>query len=177
MEKKYLIGAGLVVLGVFAYSMYGKKDESGQTEDQGGSGGGGGGGFLGGAFVNPISGNTSTPSTPVSPSVGGIKPTAVTNPVVAAGLGSGKPVAASTSPTPSGVTGGGITGVGSGSSPSSSTGYGATTSVGSGSGVIAGAGSTMTGSSGTVFKMADGSDCSPKTPIYLNDLVRSWNRP
>ena len=43
--------------------------------------------------------------------------------------------------------------------------------------VIAGAGSTMTGSSGTVFKMADGSDCSPKTPIYLNDLVRSWNRP
>ena len=28
MEKKYLIGAGLVVLGVFAYSMYGKKEES-----------------------------------------------------------------------------------------------------------------------------------------------------
>ena len=174
MEKKYLIGAGVIALGIFAYSRYAKKDDSGQGEDQGGGGGGiGGGGFLG-ALVNPITNQPTTPSTPSTPTKVGITPTTITNKKILEGLGVGKPVAATTNlPTNTGVTGTGITGIGtSGTKPSSTS-----TSVGSGSGVIAGAGSTMTGSSGTVFKLFDGSESKCKSPIYLNDLVRSWNRP
>lgn len=174
MENKYLIGAGVIALGLFAYSRYAKKDESGQAEEQGG---GGGGGFGGGAFVTPTSPTASTPSTPVAKTSGGVQPIKVTNPVVAAGLGAGKPVAATTSSTGAGAvsgvgSGSGISGIGSGS------GSGSTASVGSGSGIIPSPGATMTGTAGgTVFKPFSGGESNGKTPIYLNDLVRSWNRP
>ena len=54
MEKKYLIGAGLVVLGIVAYSNYSKKDESSQADDQSGGTGGGFGGGIGGSGSSGI---------------------------------------------------------------------------------------------------------------------------
>lgn len=45
MDNKYLIGAGAIALGLFAYSRYTKKDDSGQGEDPN-TGGGGGGTFF-----------------------------------------------------------------------------------------------------------------------------------
>jgi hypothetical protein len=182
MENKYLIGAGVIALGLFAYSRYAKKDESGQGEEQGG---GGGGGFGGGAFVTPTSPTFPSPSTPVAKSVGGVQPTKVTNPVVAAGLRTGQPVAApigSKNLSNSGIgiyNQAGITGI-----PGVKTSSASTTS--SGIGRVSGVGvvqnvptpSTMTGTAGgTVFKPFSGSESNGKTPIYLNDLVRSWNRP
>ena len=179
MENKYLIGAGVIALGLFAYSRYAKKDESGQAEEQGG---GGGGGFGGGAFVTPTS---PTASTPVAKTSGGVQPTKVTNPVVAAGLRTGQPVAApigSKNLSNSGIgiyNQAGITGI-----PGVKTSSASTTS--SGIGRVSGVGvvqnvptpSTMTGTAGgTVFKPFSGSESNGKTPIYLNDLVRSWNRP
>lgn len=181
MEKKYLIGAGVIALGIFAYSRYAKKDDSAQNEDQSGGGGVGGGGIgggFGGAFVNPITNQTTTTTTSSTPAKVGITPVKITNPTILSGLSAGKPVAATTSSTGAGAQSGvgvntGITGIGTTGTKASTT----STSVGSGSGITAGAGSTMTGSSGTVFKLFDGSEIKSKTPIYLNDLVRSWNRP
>ena len=47
-----------------------------------------------------------------------------------------------------------------------------------GSGVIASVGSTMTGTAGgNVFKPFSGCEPNGRRPIFLNDLVRSWNRP
>lgn len=180
MENKYIIGAGLVALGLFAYSRYAKKDESGQEEEQGGGGGGIGGGGFGSAFVNPITNQPTTPTTPTTPSTPvkvGITPVTIKNPIILSGLGAGKPTAATTSSTGAGAvsgvgSGGGITGVGTGGTGSPST------SVGTGSGVIASPGSTMTGTAGgTVFKPFSGCEPNGKRPIFLNDLVRSWNRP
>ena len=179
MENKYLIGAGVIALGLFAYSRYAKKDESGQGEEQGGGGGIGGGSFGGGAFVTPTS---PTASTPVAKTSGGVQPTKVTNPVVAAGLRTGQPVAApigSKNLSNSGIgvaNTGGITGI-----PGVKTSSASTTSSGSVSGVgiqNVSTPPTMTGTAGgTVFKPFSGSESNGKTPIYLNDLVRSWNRP
>ncbi len=174
MEKKYLIGAGVIALGLFAYSRYAKKDESGQAEEQGG---GGGGGFMPNYPTPEIPLYSPTPPTPVAKTSAGIQPIKITNPTVLAGLGAGKPVAATTSSTGAGAvsgvgSGSGISGIGSGS------GSGSTTSVGSGSGIIPSPGATMTGTAGgTVFKPFSGGESNGKTPIYLNDLVRSWNRP
>jgi hypothetical protein len=181
MEKKYLIGAGVIALGLFAYSRYAKKDESGQGEEQGG---GGGGGFGGGAFVTPTSPTASTPSTSVAKTSGGVQPIKITNPTVLAGLGAGKPVSApigSKNLSNSGIgiyNQAGITGI-----PNVKTSSASTTSSGMGSvsGVGIQSGSTpptMTGTAGgTVFKPFSGGESNGKTPIYLNDLVRSWNRP
>ena len=47
MENKYLIGIGVIALGVFAYNRYAKKDDSGQGEEPN-TGGGGGGSYWGG---------------------------------------------------------------------------------------------------------------------------------
>jgi hypothetical protein len=184
MENKYLIGVGLLVLGVFAYSTYNKKDESGQGEEQGGGGGIGGGGFGGGAFVSPTSPTSPTTPTPVAKTSAGIQPIKITNPTVLAGLGAGKPVSApigSKNLSNSGIgvaNTGGITGI-----PGVKTSSASTTSSGMGS--VSGVGiqnvstpPTMTGTAGgTVFKPFSGGESNGKTPIYLNDLVRSWNRP
>jgi hypothetical protein len=192
MKNKYIIGAGLVALGLFAYSRYAKKDDDGQGEES--TGGGGIGGGIGGSFVNPITNQPAIVTTPTT--TGGIKPVTITNPIVLSGLGSGKPTAATTSSTGAGAQSGvgigaGISGIkpsstlspsvsaglGAGkpvSATTTSTGAGATSGVSSGSGV----GITMTGTAGgTVFKPFSGSEPNCKRPIYLNDLVRSWNRP
>ena len=181
MEKKYLIGAGVIALGLFAYSRYAKKDDSGQGEESGGGGGGGGigGGGFGGAFVNPITNQPTTPSAPLTPAKVGVTPTKVTNTTILKNLGANVPTAATTSSTGAGAQSGvgtntGITGIGtSGTKPSTTS-----TSVGSGSGVIASVGSTMTGTAGgNVFKPFSGCEPNGRRPIFLNDLVRSWNRP
>lgn len=184
MENKYIIGAGLVALGLFAYSRYAKKDESGQEEEQGGGGGGG----FGGAFVNPITNQPTTPTTPTTPSTPvkvGITPVTIKNPIILSGLGAGKPTAATTSSTgagaQSGVTmpSGGIKPVvRTGSSSSSSSGIGNTGVGVTNTGNISGVGSTMTGTAGgTVFKPFDGCEPNRRRTLFLNDLVRSWNRP
>lgn len=185
MENKYIIGAGLVALGLFAYSRYAKKDESGQEEEQGGGGGGIGGGGFGGAFVNPITNQPTTPTTPSTPAKVGITPTKITNPTILKNLGAGIPTAATTSSTGTGAqTGvtmpsGGIKPVvRTGSSSSSSSGIGNTGVGVTNTGNISGVGSTMTGTAGgTVFKPFSGCEPNGKRPIFLNDLVRSWNRP
>lgn len=167
MENKYLIGVGLLVLGVFAYSRYNKKDESGENTDQGSGGGIGGGGFGGALVIPPIN----QPSVPIVPKTttqvtGGIKPTIITNPNILSGLGAGKPTAATTSSTGAGAT--------STASNTGITGIGGTT----GQTTQTSPGATMTGTAGgTVFKPFSGGELNGKTPIYLNDLVRSWNRP
>jgi hypothetical protein len=165
MKNKYLIGIGVIALGVFAYSRYAKKDDSGQGEDQGGGGGGiGGGGFM----PNPP-----TPPTPPTP------PSRPPNQGRIIDISSSKkdtiPTKAITSSVEAQklqtVTNTGITGIGTGVR----TGTGTATTVGTG------AGSYMTTKVGgnvlTPFKPFDGSGNKCKTPIYLNDLVRSWNRP
>jgi hypothetical protein len=165
MKNKYLIGIGVIALGVFAYSRYAKKDDSGQGEDQVGGGGGiGGGGFM----PNPP-----TPPTPPTP------PSRPPNQGRIIDISSSKkdtiPTKAITSSVEAQklqtVTNTGITGIGTGVR----TGTGTATTVGTG------AGSYMTTKVGgnvlTPFKPFDGSGNKCKTPIYLNDLVRSWNRP
>jgi len=183
MEKKYIIGAGLVALGLFAYSRYAKKDESGQEEEQGGGGGGiGGGGYVGGLIIDPI---TNQPTTPSTPAKVGVTPTKITNPTILKNLGAGTPTAATTSSTgagaQSGVTmpSGGIKPVvRTGTSSSSSSGIGNTGVGVTNTGNISGVGSTMTGTAGgNVFKPFSGCEPNGKRPILLNDLVRSWNRP
>jgi hypothetical protein len=80
-------------------------------------------------------------------------------------------------PLQSGITRSGISGTGmnTGGITGAGTGTGTATTVGTG------AGSYMTTKVGgnvlTPFKPFDGSGNKCKTPIYLNDLVRSWNRP
>jgi len=188
MKNKYIVGAGLVALGLFAYSRYAKKDDAGQQEDKGGSGGGIGGGGIGGAFVNPITNQPVTPSAPVTPSTPakvGITLATIKNPTVLSGLGAGKPTAATTSSTGAGaqsgvsMPSGGIKSVvRTGGSSTSSSGIGNTGVGVKNTGNISGIGSTMTGTAGgTVFKPFSGGEYNCKTPIYLNDLVRSWNRP
>ena len=174
MEKKYIIGAGLVALGLFAYSRYAKKDDSGQGEDPNTGGGGGGGGIGGGGFMPnfptpPIPPTPPTPPTPPSrpPNQGRIiDPVFTKNTIPTRAITSS--VEAQKLQT---VTNTGITGIGTGVK----TGTGTATTVGTG------AGSYMTTKVGgnvlTPFKPFDGSGNKCKTPIYLNDLVRSWNRP
>ena len=187
MEKKYIIGAGLVALGLFAYSRYAKKDDSGQGEDPntGGGGGGIGGGFFGGALVNPITNQPTTPSAPSTPAKVGITPVTIKNPTILKNLGAGTPTAATTSSTgagaQSGVTmpSGGIKPVvRTGSSSTSSSGIGNTGVGVTNTGNISGVGSTMTGTAGgTVFKPFDGCEPNRRRTLFLSDLVRSWNRP
>jgi len=183
MENKYIIGAGLVALGLFAYSRYAKKDDVGQPEDQGGSGGG-----MSGAFVNPITNQPVTPSAPATPSTPakvGITLATIKNPIVLSGLGAGTTTRATTSSTGAGaqsgvsMPSGGIKPVvRTGGSSTSSSGIGNTGVGVKNTGNISGIGSTMTGTAGgTVFKPFSGGEYNCKTPIYLNDLVRSWNRP
>jgi hypothetical protein len=173
MENKYLIGLGAIALGMFAYSRYAKKDDSGQGEDPntgGGGGGIGGGGFMPNLPTPPIPPTPPTPPTPPSrpPNQGRIidissskKDTIPTKAITSS-------VEAQKLQT---VTNTGITGIGTGVR----TGTGTATTVGTG------AGSYMTTKVGgnvlTPFKPFDGSGNKCKTPIYLNDLVRSWNRP
>ena len=175
MKNKYIIGAGLVALGLFAYSRYSKKDDAGQGEENTGGGGGIGGGGFGGALVNPITTQPTTPSAPSTPAM----PPRITNPVILKNLGSDRPTAATTSSTGAGAqsgvsmpTGGIKPVVRTGVSNTSTSGIGNT-----GTGVISAPGSTMSASTGAVFKPFSGSESNGKTPIYLNDLVRSWNRP
>jgi hypothetical protein len=187
MEKKYIIGAGLVVLGLFAYSRYAKKDESGQQEEQGGGGGGiGGGGFSGGLIIEPITNQPTTPrpaSQPTTP-----RPASQGRSYTASEVTKSKdttPTAATTSSTgagaQSGVTmpSGGIKPVvRTGSSSTSSSGIGNTGVGVTNTGNISGVGSTMTGTAGgTVFKPFDGCEPNRRRTLFLNDLVRSWNRP
>ena len=169
MENKYLIGLGAIALGMFAYSRYAKKDDSGQGEDPntgGGGGGIGGGGFMPNFPTPPI---PPTPPTPPSrpPNQGRIiDPVFTKNTIPTKAITSS--VEAEKLQT---VTNTGITGIGTGVK----TGTGTATTVGTG------AGSYMTTKVGgnvlTPFKPFDGSGNKCKTPIYLNDLVRSWNRP
>ena len=169
MENKYLIGLGDIALGMFAYSRYDKKDDSGQGEDPntgGGGGGIGGGGFMPNFPTPPI---PPTPPTPPSrpPNQGRIiDPVFTKNTIPTKAITSS--VEAEKLQT---VTNTGITGIGTGVK----TGTGTATTVGTG------AGSYMTTKVGgnvlTPFKPFDGSGNKCKTPIYLNDLVRSWNRP
>jgi hypothetical protein len=192
MENKYLIGLGAIALGMFAYSRYAKKDDSGQGEDQGGGGGGiGGGGFMPNLPTPPI---PPTPPTPPSrpPNQGRIIdaslfkkdtiPTkAITSSVEAqklqtvtntgiTGIGMGK-----------GTNTGGITGAGTGTGTgTTSGGSGSGSGTGTRTGSVTGA-PARTGPATQLFSGGygnlDGSAMNCKTPIYLNDLVRSWNRP
>jgi hypothetical protein len=159
MENKYLIGIGVIALGVFAYSRYAKKDNSAQGEDPN-TGGTGGGGVGGGAFL-PL-GDLGLPTNPASPIVSalvGVTPTSRGTVVVAA------PTTQMNNPLQSGIKGSGITG------------------TGINTGGITGAGISATSMTANVkdtsgaLKMFDGSSNRGKTTIYLNDLVRSWNRP
>lgn len=160
MKNKYLIGIGVIALGVFAYSRYAKKDDSGQGEDQGGGGGGiGGGGFMPNLPTPPTP--PAPPTPPVTPARVGVTPTTRGTVVVAA------PTTQMNNPLQSGITRSGISGTGMNT--------GGITGAGTGTSATS---STINVKDNTgVFKMADGSECPPKTPIYLNDLVRSWNRP
>ncbi len=185
MENKYIITAGLVALGLFAYSRYAKKDESGQQEEQGGGGGGIGGGGFGGAFVNPSTNQPTTPTTPSTPAKVGITPVTIKNPTILKNLGSNTPTAATTSSRGAGaqsgvsMPSGGIKPVvRTGSSSSSSSGSGNTGVGVINTGNISGVGSTMTGTAGgTVFKPFDGCEPNGRRTLFLSDLVRSWNRP
>jgi hypothetical protein len=172
MENKYLIGLGAIALGMFAYSRYAKKDDSGQGEDPntgGGGGGIGGGGFMPNFPTPPIPPTPPTPPTPPSrpPNQGRIidaslfkKDTIPTKAITSS-------VEAQKLQT---VTNTGITGIG--------TGAGTGTTTGSGSG---GTSVTVKYNPNDNYVKAglpfDGSGNKCKTPIYLNDLVRSWNRP
>jgi hypothetical protein len=162
MKNKYLIGAGVIALGLFAYSRYAKKDDSGQTEDPntgGGGGGIGGGGFMPNLPTPPIP--PTPPSSPVTPARVGVTPTTRGTVVVAA------QTTQMNNPLQSGITRSGVSGTGMNT--------GGITGAGTGTSATS---STINVKDNTgVFKMADGSECPPKTPIYLNDLVRSWNRP
>ena len=160
MKNKYLIGIGVIALGVFAYSRYAKKDDSGQGEDQGGGGGGiGGGGFMPNLPTPPTP--PAPPTPPVTPARVGVTPTTRGTVVVAA------PTTQMNNPLQSGITRSGVSGTGMNT--------GGITGAGTGTSATS---STINVKDNTgVFKMADGSECPPKTPIYLNDLVRSWNRP
>jgi hypothetical protein len=163
MKNKYLIGLGAIALGMFAYSRYAKKDDSGQAEDPNTGGGGIGGGIGGGGIPNlptpPIP--PTPPTNPVVTARVGVTPTSRGTVVIAA------PTTQMNNPlqsgiTPSGISGtgmntGGITGAGTGTSATSMT-------------------ANVKDTSGAL-KMFDGSSNRGKTPIYLNDLVRSWNRP
>lgn len=178
MENKYLIGLGAIALGMFAYSRYAKKDNSGQGEDS--NTGGGGGGIGGGGFmpnfttpqIPPI-----LPSVPIIPIVTPLKgqvvvPTTPTNPIVISGLGGARPVVAvpssSTGASNSGTAVRNLGGIAPIPLPQRQTGSVVQISQADLNKGIAG---------GLVFKPFDGSGNKCKTPIYLNDLVRSWNRP
>ena len=173
MKNKYLIGLGAIALGMFAYSRYAKKDDSGQAEDPNTGGGGIGGGIGGGGIPNlptpPIP--PTPPTNPVVTARVGVTPTSRGTVVVAA------PTTQMNNPLQSGITRSGISGTGmnTGGITGAGTGTGTATTVGTG------AGSYMTTKVGgnvlTPFKPFDGSGNKCKTPIYLNDLVRSWNRP
>ena len=169
MENKYLIGLGAIALGMFAYSRYTKKDNSGQAEDPNTGGGGGGGGIGGGGFLP----NPPLPPTPPLPPLlppTNPRPSVTFKPGVVMGVPTSSQMnnTVVSGITPSGVSGtgtntGGITGAGTG------------TTTGSGSG-----GTSVTvkyNPNDNVVRMFDGSEINCKTPIYLNDLVRSWNRP
>ena len=171
MENKYLIGLGAIALGMFAYSRYAKKDDSGQGEDPNTGGGGIGGGIGGGGIPNlptpPIP--PTPPTNPVETARVGVTPTSRGTVVVAA------PTTQMNNPLQSGITRSGISGTGMNTGGITGAGTGTATTVGTG------AGSYMTTKVGgnvvTPFKPFDGSGNKCKTPIYLNDLVRSWNRP
>jgi hypothetical protein len=170
MENKYLIGIGVIALGVFAYSRYAKKDDSGQEEDQGGGGGGiGGGGFMPNLPTPPTP--PAPPTPPVTPARVGVTPTTRGTVVVAA------PTTQMNNPLQSGITRSGISGTGmnTGGITGAGTGTGTATTVGTG------AGSYMTTKVGgnvlTPFKPFSGCEPNGRRPIFLDDLVRSWNRP
>jgi len=165
MENKYLIGLGAIALGMFAYSRYAKKDDSGQGEDPNTGGGGIGGGIGGGGIPNlptpPIP--PTPPTNPVVPARVGLTPTSRGTVVVAATT---KPM---NNPLQSGITRSGVSGTGMNT--------GGITGAGTGTGTSATSSTINVKDNTGVFKMADGSAMNCKTPIYLNDLVRSWNRP
>jgi len=165
MENKYLIGLGAIALGMFAYSRYAKKDDSGQGEDPNTGGGGIGGGIGGGGIPNlptpPIP--PTPPTNPVETARVGVTPTSRGTVVVAA------PTTQMNNPLKSGITGSGISGTGMNT--------GGITGAGTGTGTSATSSTINVKDNTGVFKMADGSAMNCKTPIYLNDLVRSWNRP
>ena len=181
MEKKYIIGAGLVALGLFAYSRYAKKDESGQQEEQGGGGGGiGGGGYVGGLIIEPITNQPTIPrpaSQPTTP-----RPASQGRSYTASEVTKSKDTTPTAAITSSKVAGA-ISGVTmpSGIKPITKTSTSSTSTSGignTGTGVIASTGSTMTGTAGgTVFKPFDGCEPNRRRTLFLNDLVRSWNRP
>lgn len=164
MENKYLIGLGAIALGMFAYSRYAKKDDSGQGEDPntgGGGGGIGGGGFMPNFPTPPIP--PTPPASPVTPARVGVTPTTRGTVVVAA------QTTQMNNPLQSGITRSGISGSGMNT--------GGITGAGTGTGTSATSSTINVKDNTGVFKMADGSVMNCKTPIYLNDLVRSWNRP
>lgn len=186
MENKYLIGLGAIALGIFAYSRYAKKDDLGQGEDS--NTGGGGGGIGGGGFMPNLDTGTIPripPTNPVVTARVGVTPTSRGTVVVAA------PTTQMNNPIQSGITRSGVSGTGikTGGITGAGTGTGTgTTSGGSGSGSGTGTrfGSVTgapvrTGLATQLFSGGygnlDGSAMNCKTPIYLNDLVRSWNRP
>jgi hypothetical protein len=169
MENKYLIGAGVIALGLFAYSRYAKKDESGQGEEQGG---GGGGGFM------P---NYPTPQIPLTPPT---PPTPPTRPANQGRSYNAEQVTKSRDTTPTAA----VTSSTQAKAIEKATNTGGIVPISQGGSVTP---TRQTGSviqisqadlnkgisGGMVFKPFSGSESNGKTPIYLNDLVRSWNRP
>lgn len=196
MENKYLIGLGAIALGMFAYSRYAKKDDSGQGEDPNTGGGGGGGGIGGGGFMPnfptpPIPPTPPTPPTPPSrpPNQGRIiDPVFTKNTIPTRAITSSVEAQKLQTVTNTGITGigmgkgtntGGITGAGTGTGTTSG-GSGSGSGTGTRTGSVTGA-PARTGPATQLFSGGygnlDGSAMNCKTPIYLNDLVRSWNRP
>jgi hypothetical protein len=162
MENKYLIGIGVIALGVFAYSRYAKKDDSGQGEDQGGGGGGiGGGGFMPNLPTPPTP--PAPPTPPVTPARVGVTPTTRGTVVVAA------PTTQMNNPLQSGITRSGISGTGMNT--------GGITGAGTGTGTSATSSTINVKDNTGVFKPFSGCEPNGRRPIFLNDLVRSWNRP
>lgn len=193
MENKYLIGLGAIALGMFAYSRYAKKDDSGQGEDPNTGGGGGGGGTF---FPN-----IPTPPAPPAPPIPPIPPVIPARVIVTPTTRVAATTTQMNNPIQSGITRSGVSGTGINTGGITGAGTG-TTSGGSGSGTgtgttsggsgVGGAGGYTYGGGGTGnpkksgpatqqfsggYGNLDGSAMNCKTPIYLNDLVRSWNRP
>jgi len=189
MENKYLIGLGAIALGMFAYSRYAKKDDSGQGEDPNTGGGGIGGGGIPNLPTPPIP--PIPPTNPVVPARVGLTPTSRGTVVVAA------TIKAMNNPLQSGITRSGVSGTGMNTGGITGAGTGTTTGTGAGTGTTSGGSGSGSGTgtrTGSVtgapartgpatqlfsggYDNLDGSRMNCKTPIYLNDLVRSWNRP
>jgi hypothetical protein len=165
MKNKYLIGIGVIALGVFAYSRYAKKDDSGQAEDPNTGGGGIGGGIGGGGIPNlptpPIP--PTPPTNPVVTARVGVTPTTRGTVVVAA------PTTQMNNPLQSGITRSGISGTGMNT--------GGITGAGTGTGTSATSSTINVKDNTGVFKPFSGCEPNGRRPIFLNDLVRSWNRP